>query len=201
MKQVAGIRDHMPGFKDDLDGFTGISYTANMYQALGDANASIFGDIYPMAAYRARHGYERMKECYAREGKRIPPEIREAFEEMDKENGDLRRAADALADYEQREVVQPVYDRYSTLFGVTENVTAPIMAGWDAIKKRWSGETTWGEFFGGGTGDKPYEIPVSTSCGSGNVVKIDGSISDADARVRYYGSLMDELSRQQGWSW
>lgn len=176
MKQVAGVRSHFPSFKDGLDDKTGMSFTKNMYNALGDANKAIFSDIYPMAAYRARHGYEQMKKCYAAGNKPIPRGIDEAFRKLDA--GDLPGGADAIAGYEQQTVVQGVYDKYSGTFGAMETMSSVS------------------ELAGQG---KLYEIPVSTTCGDSNTVPFVGSISNGDDRVGYYRALMSRLSSQQGW--
>ncbi len=164
--------------KYDFMNPTGLDPWYNMYQALGDANNSIFGDIYPKAAYRARHGYEDMKKCYAAEGKTIPDGLKKSFEALEK--GDLKGASDRMAEYEQREVVQPVYERYRGTFSMMEKGSA--------VKK----------FF---TGTNFYDIPVSTTCGDPNVVPFEGSISNRDHRVGYYKALMERLSSQQGWTW
>ncbi|AKI00503.1 hypothetical protein IMCC20628_01793 [Hoeflea sp. IMCC20628] len=178
MKEVAKIRSYFPSIKDSLDSSTGMSFTKNMYRALGDANKAIFSDIYPMAAYQARYGYEDMKKCYAATGKKIPNKISKSFESL--ENGNLRQASDLMADYEQRDVVQNVYDDYKGTF--TEMSVANV------IQKPF-------------TGSNLFDIPVSTDCGDTDKVPFVGSISNPDDRVGYYNALMDKLSTQQGWSW
>lgn len=110
--------------KYDFMNPTGLDPWYNMYQALGDANKAIFGDIYPMAAYRARHGFEDMKKCYAATGKDIPPKIKSAFDELEKDN--LKSASDWIADFEQRDVVQPVYEDYSGTFSMMEGTSAML---------------------------------------------------------------------------
>lgn len=157
---------------------TGLDPWYNMYHALGDANKAIFSDIYPLAAYRARHGYEDMKRCYAATGKTIPPKITAAFNKL--EEGDLKEASDRIADFEQRDVVQPVYEEYSGTFG--------LMKFGSVVQKPF-------------TGTNLYDIPVSTTCGDPNVVRFRGSISNPNDRVNYYNSLMERLSAQQGWKW
>lgn len=164
--------------KYDFMNPTGLDPWYNMYQALGDANKAIFGDIYPMAAYRARHGYEDMKKCYAATGKVIPPKIKSAFDELEK--GNLKSASDWIADFEQRDVVQPVYENYSGTFSMMEGASAVLKP---VLKKNL------------------YDIPVSTTCGDPNVVPFVGSISNPNHRVNYYNSLMNRLSSQQDWKW
>ncbi len=152
--------------------------TNNMYHALGDANKAIFGDIYPMAAYRARYGYEDMKKCYASEGKTIPDPMVKGFDYL--AQGNLKKASDNIAWYEQTEVVQPVYDEYSGTFWAMEKASD--------LKKLESGKNL-------------YDIPLSTTCGDPDTIPFIGSISNADDRVEYYKTLMDVLARREGWPW
>lgn len=162
--------------KHDFMNATGLDPFHNMYHALGDANNAIFSSIYPLTAYRARHGYEDMKKCYAATGKEIPPKIMAAFDKL--EEGDMARASDRIADFEQRDVVQPIYEKYSGTFALMEfgsGIQKPL------------------------TGTNLYDIPVSTTCGDPDVVPFKGSISNPSHRVDYYKSLMERLSSQQGW--
>ncbi|OOO27837.1 hypothetical protein BS627_03775 [Agrobacterium salinitolerans] len=164
-----------------------------MYQALGDANKEIFGDIYPKAAYRARHGYEDMKKCYAAEGKPIPDGLKKSFEALDQKPPDLKTASDRMAEYEQREVVQPVYDRYRKTFSMMEMG--------NSVSKWAKGRAN--SLFGSGynASQNLYDIPLSTTCGDPNVIPFQGSISNRDHRVGYYKDLMSRLASQQGWTW
>lgn len=176
MREVKGYRSYLPSFKDSLDEKTGVSFTKNMYNALGDANKAIFSDIYPYAAYRAKYGTQNMKDCYAEEGKPIPPELEDAFDKMDK--GDLNAASDAIAKYEQMKVVQGVYDQYSGTF--------TAMKGFSRIYKWFKGRNL-------------YDIPLSTTCGDTNTVPFVGDIARGSDRVGYYQDLMSRLKAQQGW--
>lgn len=176
MQQVKDARSYLPSFKDWLDEKTGVSFTKNMYQALGEANKSIFSDIYPYAAYRAKYGTENMKKCYAEEGKPIPPELEDAFDKMDR--GELNAASDAIAKFEQMKVVQSVYDQYSGTF-------------WEM-----KAASSVQEWF---TGKNLYDIPLSTTCGDPNTVPFEGDIAKGSDRVAYYQALMSRLKAQQGW--
>lgn len=142
------------------------------------------------AAYRARHGYEDMKKCYAATGKTIPPKIKNAFDELEK--GNLRGASDWIADFEQRDIVQPVYEKYDGTFGLMEFGNSVLKGGKSALN-----------FFGTNFDSEKnlYDIPVSTTCGDPNVVPFQGSISNPNNRVNYYNSLMQRLSTQPGWRW
>jgi hypothetical protein len=175
MAKVANVRSWL-SWKQALDDKTGMSFSNNMYQALGDANKGIFRDIYPVAAYKARHGWADLKACYAEAGRTLQPELRDAFDKMEK--GDLDGAADGIAKFEQMKVVQPVYDAYSGTFSV--------MKGLSALQKPIAGTNL-------------FDIPVSTLCGDPNVVPFAGDIAKGADRVEYYRSLMDTLKREQGW--
>lgn len=178
LKMIQGIRDgYYPSFKDGLDSKTGLSFSKNMVSALGEGNKAIFRDIYPLAAYRARHGYEDLKKCYAAQGKDIPDQMQRAFEELEKNR--WRPSADLIGDYEQKKIIDDVYKDYSGTFFTAEYLASPV---WETIYNQ-----------------KPYEIPVSSTCGDTDVVKFPGSISSADDRVKYYKRLMERLSSQQGW--
>lgn len=175
MKQVDSIRSWL-SWKQPLDDATGASFSNNMYHALGDANQDIFKSIYPIAAYKAKYGWANLKACYAAEGKSLQPELEKAFDDMDK--GDLDRAADRIAKFEQMQLVQPVYDKYSGTFTEMKWVSA--------IPKLFSGKNL-------------YDIPLSTTCGDPDTVPFAGDISKGADRVDYYRALMDALKRQQGW--
>ena len=175
MKQVGDVRSWL-AWKQPLDDATGMSFSNNMYHALGDANKGIFSNLYPVAAYKAKYGFANLKDCYAAEGKNLQHELKDAFDEMDMGNLDV--AADRIAKFEQMKVVQPIYDKYSGTFTEMKVVSA--------IQKRISGKNL-------------YDIPVSTTCGDPNTVPFRGDISKGADRVDYYNALMDALKRQQGW--
>lgn len=175
MKRVASVRSWLT-WKQPLDDATGASFTDNMYLALGDANKGIFRDIYPVAAYKAKYGWASLKECYASEGRPLRPELKEAFDKMDM--GDLDGASNAIAKFEQKKVVQPVYDQYSGTF--TEMKIA------STVQKLMTGKNL-------------YDIPVSTTCGDPDTVPFTGNLSNGADRVAYYRALMDKLKEQQGW--
>ncbi|MBB4010687.1 DUF2515 family protein [Allorhizobium taibaishanense] len=180
MNLIQGKRDGFPfpSLKDSIDSTTGVSFSKNMMSALGEGNKAIFRDIYPLAAYRARHGFDDLKKCYAAQGKEIPPQMKDALARLEK--NDSRGSADLIGDYEQKQIIQPVYQKYDGTFFMAENIAGPV---WKTIYKHY-----------------PYEIPVSSSCSDTNIVEFPGSISNMDDRVLYYHKLMDRLSSQEGWS-
>ncbi|UHS59994.1 DUF2515 family protein [Agrobacterium vaccinii] len=153
-------------------------YWPSMHNALGKGNKAIFEDIYPATAYRARHGYEDLKKCYAATGKELKPRLREALDAL--ERGDSRGSADIIGDYEQKKIINDVYKEYSKTFRIGESVGSSELYKW------WEGH-------------KAHEIPVSYECGGSDVVNFPGSISDAEDRVDYYNLLMDKLESKEGW--
>jgi hypothetical protein len=170
--RVATARSYMPPGKDALDDATGMSFSKNMMGALGDTNKGIFQGIYPYEAFRKKYGYDRMKKCYAATGRKIPPGVENAYDKL--QRGDARRGADALANYEQRVVVQPIYEKYTGTFQEMRAV--------NAVQRPFSGSNL-------------YDIPVSSSCSDPNTVPFQGSIANPNDRVNYYGDLMDRYMR------
>ncbi|OLP43059.1 DUF2515 family protein [Rhizobium oryziradicis] len=171
------------GLQYGADGGPAFGYeiASNMYDALGEGNRNIFQSIYPMAVYQARYGYEDMKKCYAALGKQIPKRVNEAFESL--ESGNLKDAADALGNYEQREIVPPLYEKYNGTFSVVE-------AGNSVYKN-----LPWN------SGKNIYDIPVSYNCGAPNPVPFNSPISNTNRRVDYYQSLMQRLTDIEKWKW
>lgn len=149
-------------------------------EALGVANKGIFHSIYPSIAFYQRHGLAKLKECaYDADGeRRVPEKVQKALERL--EGGkpeDERAAADMLADYEQREIVEKeVYqvEKYKDVLKDNEN--------WSSGKRLWAGRLF---------GAKPAQIPLSSTC-SGEEIPQKGSILDPDDRVQYYNALMDK---------
>lgn len=149
-----------------------------MRTALGEGNKAIFEDVYPVTAYRARHGYEDLKKCYAATGKKLDPTLRKAMDEL--ENNNSRISADIIGRYEQQDIIQKVYEKYSKTFAIGEAVGS-------------NPPYTWKE------GHKAHEIPLSYDCGGSDVVPFQGSISNMYDRVQYYHDLMNKLSSREGW--
>lgn len=141
--------------------------TSGMTAALGDGNKTIFNNIYPMALFHKRHGLEAMKKCY---GNDLPDKMKEAFEAMDGGNPqDKRKAANKIADYEQRDVVPQVYSAHPMTLG----------------------------FMAGNAPNSYVSIPVSQTCGASPVIPFKGDIGNQDDRYEYANSLMNEFERQQ----
>lgn len=137
-------------------------------EALGDANLTIFSSIYPPNRMAANCGYEKFKQCVESGEIKVDPAIADAMNKM--ERGDRRGAADAIALHEQRDVVQPVYDRWRDTFGDLQNA--------ENLKP----------------GDQT-SIPVASRCTRDNLVPLNGEVSVWEDRVEYYHSLMNEMYR------
>lgn len=134
------------------------------YQALGEANKAIFKNIYPVMKAYDKYGAAAVKRCYAGN---LPAELEEAIDLMEQDK--LEDAALKIAEYEQRDVVQKVYEDYDWTFRGMEMV--------DRIDI---------------TTDHT-SIPVSRKCGVGTPVPFKGSISEPNDRVNYYKSLMQRM--------
>jgi hypothetical protein len=139
--------------------------------ALGDANLTIFSSIYPPNRMAANCGYQKFKECVASGEISVDKEIVTALDVMNQ--GDKRGAADLIADYEQRQVVQPVYERWEDTFSDMKKADSWI------------------------PGDQT-SIPIAKSCTRDNLVPLDGDISNPQDRVDYYGKLIEEMYRVEG---
>lgn len=159
---MAGIAGWVPGLFDP----------ATALEALGDANLTIFSSIYPPNRMVANCGYRKFKQCVESGEIKINPQIVEAMDKM--HNGDLKGAADAMALHEQRDVVQPVYDRWKDTFsGMSRADTI------DVFNDRTS-------------------IPVAKACTRDNLVPLNGDISNWPDRVKYYRQLINEMHRIEG---
>ena len=143
-----------------------------MLAALKDANTTIFESIYPANRFVANCGLAKLKECMAEGAITVPDEVLTALEEM--EAGNLREAADIIAQYEQEQVVQPVYERHQTAF----------------------------EDMAQGDGWMPGDqtsIPIAKTCTRDDLVPLgERSITNPLDRVDYYGDLIDKMYEIEG---
>ena len=135
-------------------------------EALGAINKEIFLKIYPYAACVADHGAKQFRACAERAGWSIPSLLTDAFDNLEK--GRLREAANDIAEYEQRVIVPPIYNRYADVFR----------------------DIKFGDHF------DPYNntsIPLSYDCNHGKPIPFDGTIDNTDDRISYYGKLMNAM--------
>lgn len=159
----AKVADHVP--------FVGFD-SENALEALGDANLTIFSSIYPPNRMVANCGYEKFKQCVESGEIEFDEGIIEAMGKM--ENGDLTGAADDIAMHEQRDVVQPVYDRWADTFAGMSRAD-----GVDVFNDRTS-------------------IPIAKTCTRDNLVTFEGDISQWPDRVNYYRKLIDRMHQVEG---
>lgn len=154
-------------------------------EALKDANTTIFSSVYPPNKFMHNCGYERLKECN-QAGAFQPPINDTLMEGLGKLNdGDLKGAANSIAMHEQRDVVQPVYDRHEEAFDQ--------MVGAD---DSWT--TLYGHGDGGDWGDQT-SIPISYECSRDDLVPLgDLQIQSPEDRVEYYKKLMDGMIKIEG---
>ena len=140
--------------------------------ALQDGNMTIFESVYPPNKFMQNCGFERLQECVASGEIDVPEELMEGLELVHR--GELRRGADAIAEYEQNEVVQPVYQRHERAFGQMARAESWV------------------------PGDQT-SIPVAYECTRDDLVDLgDLDISNSRHRVRYYHLLMDRMMRMGG---
>ncbi|HLL55529.1 MAG TPA: DUF2515 family protein [Myxococcaceae bacterium] len=156
------------------------------YDALAKGNKTIFEDIYPNMRFYAKYGMEGIRKCGNTEGHSVPDELKAAFDLVEK--GKNRKAADAIAEYEQQTVIQDkVYSDPKVKETFQKN-------------QEWANSrlAPIARLFGA---QKP-EIPLSSECGGGNNVPFVGDINNPKDRVIYYKSLMtemDKLSKDAKW--
>lgn len=144
----------------------------NALAALGDANMTIFESVYPPNKFMHECGYERLKECVDRGEIQVDEDIMRGLEQINQ--GNLLAGADILAEHEQVEVVQQVYDRHAGVFrdlGRAESLMP---------------------------GDQT-SIPIADHCTRDNLVSLgDLDIANPQHRVTYYHRLMARLRALEG---
>ncbi len=140
-------------------------------EALGDANVSIFESIYPPNRMAANCGIDRFLECVEKGEIEVDPAIVRAMEKM--RDGDLRGASDRIAQHEQEDVVQPVYERHKETFSDLQTAEGLI------------------------PGDQT-SISIAKTCTRDNLVPLQGEISNPKHRVRYYEALIERLYEVEG---
>lgn len=138
--------------------------TGQAVQGLGDINKSIFSAINPYAAFACKNGVDKLKECY---GDKLPPKLKKAFDQL--QAGDKKGAALSIAQYEQTEVVPPLYQQYGTTFQGIESA------------RSFSSHIPF-------TSD-PASIPLSYECSATPTIPFNGSINNTNDRVNYYNSI------------
>ncbi len=142
------------------------------YAALGDANLTIFESVYPPNKFMSRCGYARLKECVERGEIEVDEKIMKGLKEIDA--GNLRAGADILADHEQRDVVQPIYERHADTFA--DLATAEGLMPGDQTS-----------------------IPIAYECTRSGLVSIgDLNIASSTDRVKYYEQLMNRMIEIEG---
>ncbi|WP_227272236.1 DUF2515 family protein [Roseobacter weihaiensis] len=140
--------------------------------ALRDANTTIFTSVYPPNKFMHDCGYERLKQCVDSGVLDVDDRLMDALKEVDR--GNLAEGADIMAEHEQMDVVQPVYERHKDTFD--DMVTAD---GWVP-------------------GDQT-SIPVAYECTRDDLVPLgDLEIQKPRDRVKYYRKLMDRMREIEG---
>ncbi len=142
-------------------------------RSLGEANQGIFSSIYPANRMVANCGYEKFLQCVESGEINVPPEIVTAVRQM--QRGRLTDAANTIANYEQRSVVQPVYDKYAVNFAGLKRADDSFLDPADRTS-----------------------IPIAKTCTRDDLVKLDGDISNPEHRVAYYGKLLRRMYQIEG---
>ncbi|MFT3775069.1 MAG: DUF4150 domain-containing protein [Minicystis sp.] len=189
MADAQEARQNSVGGGDDALVMPGTAKTA--YNALGEANRSIFGNIYPNHRFYELYGWDGVQRCGDAEGRRIPDKLKEAFKKMEEAKSKtgpararaLREASNRIAEHEQLIVVQKaVYGKAE--FAAVLSVNEYWSSGWRAPLGSLFG-ATW------------PQLAYSAQCGQGKPIIFDGSINDPTDRVNFYHKLMNEWLRQR----
>lgn len=140
--------------------------------ALGDANITIFESVFPPNKFMHECGYARLKECVESGEIEVDEDIMRGLEQIDQ--GNLQAGSDILAEHEQVEVVQQVYDRHAEVFNDLGTAEA-IMPG------------------------DQTSIPIADHCTRDDLVSLgDLDIANPQDRVTYYGRLIKRLKELEG---
>ncbi|MDO5642641.1 MAG: hypothetical protein Q4G26_09705 [Paracoccus sp. (in: a-proteobacteria)] len=140
--------------------------------ALAAANSTIFSSIYPVMRFAQKCGAAQLRKCVESGAFEVDRRLLAAMDMI--EAGNIRRAADIIARYEQVEVVQKVYDDHAAGF-------RGLIRGENWVP-----------------GDQT-SIPISKECtrASDMLVKIGNlDIRDPEHRVEYYHRLMKRMLEQ-----
>jgi hypothetical protein len=154
---------------------------------LENANKTIFQTIYPAMRFAEKYGLDALKQCnmHADGTAIVPPKIMQALDDIAKGTPEsLRAAADKIANFEQRDIVQDQV--YSD----------------PAVRKAFADNESWANSwwpFGRWLGATTPQLPLSSDC-SGTPVPFSGSILNPDDRVAYYQRLMDSFTGK-GTAW
>lgn len=159
---------------------------AAAFDALGKTNQAIFDDIYPVSRFYQRSGLQKLEECAVDENgiRHASPKLVDAMKDIDKGTDEtIRSGSDKIANYEQRDIIQDqIYSQQAFKEAFEKN--------------EWWTKRRLGRWMGA----RRTELPLSSECTDHDPVRLEGSITDPDARVAYYNQLMDRFQGQRpGW--
>ncbi|SEO33029.1 hypothetical protein SAMN04489859_10706 [Paracoccus alcaliphilus] len=139
--------------------------------ALQDANRTIFSNIYPVARFAQKCGAKQLRRCVESGAFEADPSLLDAMDMLEK--GELRTASDLIAEHEQVDIVQPVYERHADTF--RDLMRAEALIPFDQTS-----------------------IPIAKHCTRDNLVSIDGlDVRDPRDRVQYYRRLVNRMLQQE----
>lgn len=187
VSRQAGCAMNEAKAKVDSDDWFGKDDAQAAFEGLGEANKLIFSNIYPVIRFAELNGGKRLKECKESGGRHIPPQLIDAVEQIEKGTPEGRKAgADLIAEVEQRTVVQDqVYSnkRFKDAFEANERWSSGVLG-----------------LIGRRQGAKQPGLPLSSECGKDPPLMLEGSILNADDRVKFYNKLMNEfMSKDATW--
>jgi Protein of unknown function (DUF2515) len=181
VSRQAGCAMHEAKAKVESNDWFGKDDAKAAFEGLGEANKLIFSNIYPVIRFAELNGGKRLKECKESGGRHVPEQLIEAVDQIEKGTPEGRKAgADLIAEVEQRTVVQDqVYSnkRFKDAFKANERWSTGVLG-----------------VIGRSQGAKPPGLPLSSECGKDPPIMLEGSILNADDRVKFYKKLMNEFA-------
>jgi hypothetical protein len=172
-RQLPAMRHDMPAFPPPAPTPGPVALGAmTAHDALAKTNRAIFSDIYPVLRFDEEYGSDALARCgAARPGRAVNRVVAAAVRRLrDPDPAVRERGGGALADYEQRQIVQREVLRDPTTRAVFD------------ANQRLAG-TAAGRMLGA----RPPEVALTAGCDDGTpAVPFEGQFVDPDARVAYY---------------
>jgi len=139
-------------------------------EALGEGNGTIFEALYPALRTAADQGIEQFLKCYEAGafGDNVSDKIVAAIKKL--QANEIRESAEFLARYEQKDIAQPIYEKYAAAFATLKQATDMSAA----------------------LGVDLQSLPLSRHCNSGkNRIPFTKDLTNADDRINYFWVLYD----------
>ncbi len=189
-RQLPAMRRDVPAFPPPAPTPDPVALGAmTAYDGLATTNRVIFADLYPVLRFEEEYGADALGRCGpGRPGSAVDPVVTTAVRRLRDPDPRVRElGGGALADYEQRRVVQRRVVQRQVL---RDPATRAVF---DA-NQRLAG-TAAGRLLGA----RPPEVALTAGCDDGRpTVPFEGRFVDRDARVAYYRARLVPAFRELG---